>query len=85
MLAGGQVEWQTAPGVSQQARLGQRLQEILPVHVAQKDVLTPVTPAHDVVNRSRILDAQLPWHQPQICPRVPPLSSTSIEPEPCSK
>jgi hypothetical protein len=30
-------------------RLGQRLQEILEVNVIQEDILTPVTPAHDVV------------------------------------
>jgi hypothetical protein len=27
--------------------LGQRLEDILPVHVIEKDILPPVAPAHD--------------------------------------
>jgi len=39
------------------AGLGQRFQEILPVHVIQENILTPVTPAHDMIHRPRIFDA----------------------------
>jgi len=43
-------------------RLGQRLEEILPVHIVQKDVLAPISTAHDMVRCPRILNAQLARH-----------------------
>ena len=39
------------------ARFGQRLDEILPIHVIQEDVLPPVAPAHEMIHRSRVLEA----------------------------
>ena len=39
------------------AGLGQRFQEILPVHAIQEYILTSVTPAHDMIHRPRIFDA----------------------------
>jgi len=44
------------------ADFGEGLKEILPVDIIQKNVLPPVSPAHNVVHRARILDAQLPRH-----------------------
>ena len=44
------------------ARFRQRLDEVLPVHVIQENLLPPVTTAHDVIHRPRILDAQLARH-----------------------
>ena len=44
------------------ARLRQRLDEVLPVHVIKENPLPPVTSAHDVIHRPRILDAQLARH-----------------------
>jgi hypothetical protein len=40
------------------ARLGQGLDKIPPVHVRLKEVSVAVGRAHDVINRSRILDSQ---------------------------
>ena len=44
------------------ARLGQRLDEVLPVHVVQENLLPPVATAHHVIHGPRILDAQLARH-----------------------
>jgi hypothetical protein len=44
------------------ARFGQRLDEVLPVHVIQEDLLAPVATAHHLIHRPRILDAQLARH-----------------------
>ena len=44
------------------ARFGQRLEEILPVHIVQEDVLTPVTPAHDMIHGPCIFDPSFAWH-----------------------
>jgi hypothetical protein len=44
------------------AGLRQRLEEILPVHVVQVDVLLAVSAAHDVVDGPRIFDSQLTRH-----------------------
>jgi hypothetical protein len=60
-LRGAQVHAQEAEGmhlpVSLLTCLGQRLQEILVVNLIQEDGLTPVTPAHEVVNGLRVFDA----------------------------
>ena len=37
--------------------------EILPVHTVQKDTLSPVASAHDVVDRPGILNANPPRHR----------------------
>jgi hypothetical protein len=44
------------------AGLGQGLDEIVPVHVIQKDVLTMVATAHDVINCARVLDTEFARH-----------------------
>ena len=44
------------------ARFGQRLWEILPVHILQKNVLPPVATAHDVVNGPRIFHSHCARH-----------------------
>src|SRR4051812_28900825 len=44
------------------ARFGQRLNEVLPINVIQKDVLTPISSAHDVVHRTGIFNPQLARH-----------------------
>ena len=44
------------------AHLSQRLDEILPVHVVQKNIFSPVAPAHEVIHRPWIFDPQLSWH-----------------------
>ncbi len=44
------------------ACLGQRLDEIVPVHVIQEDPLPPVAPAHDMVCGAGILKAELARH-----------------------
>lgn len=38
------------------AGLGQRLEEILPVHFVHKNVLSAIAPAHDMVDGSGLLD-----------------------------
>jgi hypothetical protein len=43
-------------------RLRQGLKEIVPIHVIQINVLSAISPAHDVIHRAGILDAHLPWH-----------------------
>jgi len=44
------------------AGLRQRLDEIVPVHVVQKDALATVPSSHDRLHRARILDAELARH-----------------------
>jgi hypothetical protein len=39
------------------AGFGQRLKEILPVHLIEKNILLPVTPAQDMIYGPRILDS----------------------------
>src|SRR6266404_4106618 len=46
----------------------QRLEEILPVHIVQIDVLLAVPAAHDVVNSPRILDSELSRHGQEPAP-----------------
>ena len=47
-------------------RLRERLQQPLLVLVILEDGLPPVAPVHHVINRPRILDAQLPSHAPTL-------------------
>jgi hypothetical protein len=42
--------------------LRKSLEEILPVHVVQVDVLAPIAPAHYVADGAGIFDAQLSRH-----------------------
>ena len=44
------------------ARLGQCLEEILPVHIVQVDVLAAVATAHYMIHGTKVLDAQLAGH-----------------------
>src|ERR1035437_494416 len=44
------------------ARFSQRLDEVLPVHVIQVNLLPPVATAHHVIHSPSILDAQLSRH-----------------------
>ena len=53
-----------------QARLSQRFQKVLAVHVIQKDVAFAVTPTHDVVDRTRIFDSEFARHQRLMCPNL---------------
>ncbi len=46
-----------------QARLSQGLDEIVPVHIIQKDVLAPVPPAHHMIHGTGIFNASLAWHE----------------------
>jgi hypothetical protein len=41
----------------------QCLQEILTIHIVDEDILAPITPAHDMVDGSGILDPHLSWHK----------------------
>src|ERR1035438_7001665 len=52
-------------------RLRERLQEPLPVLVILENGLPPVAPIHHVINRPRILDAQLPSHPPRLALPLP--------------
>ncbi len=45
------------------ARLAQRLQRIVPVHIIQKALLAAVAPAHDMIHGSGVYKPQLPWHE----------------------
>jgi hypothetical protein len=47
-------------------RLCKRLKEPLPVLVILENRLPPVAPIHDVIDCPRILDAQLPSHEPRL-------------------
>src|ERR1039457_6989774 len=53
------------------ARLRERLQQPLPVLVILEDGLPPVAPIHHVIDRPRILDAQLPSHAPRLALPLP--------------
>jgi hypothetical protein len=44
------------------AGFGEGLEEILPVHIVEEDVLAPVTAAHDVVNGAWKFDSQFSRH-----------------------
>jgi hypothetical protein len=41
------------------AGFGQGLEEIVPVNVIQEDILTPVSPTHDGVDRTGVFNARL--------------------------
>src|ERR1044071_9301611 len=41
---------------------GQRLEEVVSIHVIQENILTPIASTHHMVHRPRVLNAQLPWH-----------------------
>ena len=43
--------------------LCQRLEEILSIHVIDEDVLPAITSAHDVINRTRVLNSDLSRHR----------------------
>jgi hypothetical protein len=47
-------------------RFGQRLQEILSVHIVEKYVFPPIPAAHHVIDGTRILNPHLPWHDDTI-------------------
>jgi hypothetical protein len=47
-------------------RFGQRFQEILTVHIVEKDVFSPIPSAHHVIDGTRILNPHLPWHDQTI-------------------
>jgi len=55
LVGGGRVPALAAP-----------LQQPLPVLVIPEDRLPPVVPIHDIMNRPKILDAQLPSHAPKL-------------------
>jgi hypothetical protein len=44
------------------ARLGQCFQKILSIHVVEENILPAISPAHYVIHRSGIFDAQIAWH-----------------------
>src|SRR5437667_5851868 len=44
------------------ARFGQSLDEVVPIHVVQKDVVPLVATTHDVIHRPWILDSKLARH-----------------------
>src|SRR4029079_124993 len=50
------------------ARFGQGLNEVMPVHVVQEDVVPLVATAHDVIHRSWILDSKLARHSGALDP-----------------
>jgi hypothetical protein len=52
------------------AGLGQGFEEVVPVNVIQKDVLTPVSATHDMVDGIWILNAQLARHFPRCAERI---------------
>jgi hypothetical protein len=54
-----------------QARLSEGLDELLPV-IIKIDVLSPVAPAHDVINSAGKFNSQRTWHA-DLLPK-PPLS-----------
>jgi len=45
------------------ASLGEGLEEIVPIHVVEIDLLAAIPTAHDMVDRAGILDAHLRWHR----------------------
>jgi len=45
------------------AGFGQRSEKVLSIDIIHEDVLAPVAPIHDVINRSRILDSHHSWHR----------------------
>jgi len=57
------------------AGLCQRCQQSLPVLIIGEDGLLPIAAVHDVVERPRVLDAQLSGHAPRVTVRPPPVST----------
>jgi len=43
-------------------RFSQRLDEAVPINIVQKDVVALITTAHDVTDRTGILESELPGH-----------------------
>jgi hypothetical protein len=43
--------------------IGQRFEEILPVHVIAMNILPAIPATHNVVNGSGIFCSQLAWHR----------------------
>jgi hypothetical protein len=48
------------------ASLSQRLEPVLAIHVIMEDALLPISPVHDVINASWMLNSQRPWHVPSL-------------------
>jgi len=48
------------------AGLSQCLDEVLPIDIVQEDVLTPITPAQDVVDGTQLLDSHFARHAPEL-------------------
>jgi len=44
------------------AGLGQGLDEIMPIHIIQKDLIPPVATAHEMIEGTWVLDAQPARH-----------------------
>src|SRR4051794_698069 len=44
------------------ASLRERFQQVLPVNVVHENILAPITAIHDVIDRARIFNSQLPGH-----------------------
>ena len=45
------------------AGFSQGLDEVLPIHIVQKDILSPISPAHEVIHGSWIFHSHFAWHQ----------------------
>jgi hypothetical protein len=51
----------------------------LPVHIVQVNVLLAITPAHDVIDRSRIFDSELARHARNFAENGAPRQSKSVK------
>ena len=56
------------------AGLGQRFDEIMPIHIIQKNGFLSITPAHDVIHSARIFNTSLAWHGLTLCQRPAPVN-----------
>jgi hypothetical protein len=57
------IRWSSSARVRSVGGLGQGLQEFLPIHIVVVNVLSPVSAAHHVMNRPRIIHAQWTRHK----------------------
>jgi hypothetical protein len=58
------------------ARLGERFEKILPIHIIVVYVLAPIPSTHYVMDRSRIINSQLTGHA-----SISPLSPQFVKPQ----
>jgi hypothetical protein len=58
----------------------QGLQKVFPIQIIAKNLLPPIASAHQVVNRSLVLNSQLARHRQFVTPKQQPVSIVRTDP-----